>query len=118
MLRSRMRKKKDSVETPAEKLAHNVADVLKHGPRLAYSRKTWISAVSPDGAHVLLNGLGAMGVGQMWVRTSDEIRQNEEYDKAPRIRPEDSVVGRFGLDPVPPLPEELQNGGIKTQEKG
>jgi hypothetical protein len=56
----------------AEALAHNVADVLENGPRLAWTRKTAPIAIDRQNRRVLQTGLGALGVGTMWIGYNDE----------------------------------------------
>lgn len=59
-------------ETADEAIAHNIADVLDNGPRLAWGRKTTPIAIDRRNGRVLETGLGAMGVGTMWVAYDDE----------------------------------------------
>lgn len=51
--------------------AHNIHDVMANGPRLSTTRRTAILAYDPDADKVLLGGLGAMGVGTMWIARSE-----------------------------------------------
>ncbi len=68
----------DRDEVIADRLAHNLDDVMKNGPRLALGRSTWIVARCPNGPHVLKGGLGGMGVGQMWVTEHNDGWENPE----------------------------------------
>ena len=51
-----------------EAIAHNLEDVFEHGPRLAWGRKTAPIAIDRRNKYVLETGLGALGVGTMWVK--------------------------------------------------
>jgi len=55
-----------------EALAHNIADVLENGPRLAWGRKTAAVAIDRQNRRVLKTGFGALGVGTMWVDYDEE----------------------------------------------
>lgn len=46
------------------------------GPRLSYASRAHIVARCPSANRVLLGGLGAFGVGQMW---SDEEEHHKTY---------------------------------------
>ena len=48
-------------------LAYNMDDVMEHGPRLSYNRRTAVGATCLATKRMLLTGLGGMGVGTMWV---------------------------------------------------
>lgn len=61
--RGPMKKRK----TVTRALAHNFADVMEHGPRLSYNRRTAVGATCQATGRMLLTGLGGMGVGTMWV---------------------------------------------------
>lgn len=54
-----------------EALAHNFEEFLEHGPGLRYSTQTAVAARCPTGKHVLVTGLGGMGIGSMWHPASD-----------------------------------------------
>lgn len=61
----------------------NAHDLEQNGPRNWYGRQTWIAGKSADGDRVLLGGLGAMGVGQMWFDATPLRRQDATYEQAP-----------------------------------
>jgi hypothetical protein len=58
-----------------EAIAHNVADVLKNGPRLAWDRKTAVIAIDRRAKQILETGLGCMGVGTAWHPYDDELAE-------------------------------------------
>lgn len=58
-----------------EAVAHNLADVFENGPRLAWGRKTAPIAIDRPRRRVLKTGLGAMGVGTMWIPYDDELAE-------------------------------------------
>ena len=71
-------------------LAHNLTDVLEHGPRLSYDRRTAVGATCCATQRMLLTGLGAMGVGTMWVDFKKRKAGN-----APDFADEQSAEGWF-----------------------
>lgn len=54
--------------------------------RLKYSQKSHIIGKDQSANKMLLGGLGALGVGQMWVNIEDKDRQNPEFKKALNIK--------------------------------
>ena len=74
-----------AAKTPAQKQAENFADVFKNGPGLRSNRSTWIVAKNTSKDMVLKGGLGAMGVGQMWLAATPSDRDSLEYATAPEI---------------------------------
>ena len=52
--------------------AHNIADVMENGPALRITRRTAVLAHDPERDLVLIGGLGALGVGTMWVARTDD----------------------------------------------
>lgn len=67
-----IRPRTDVSAVPREVIIHarrenNLDDVADRGPRLSVNRSTWIVARCETGEHILRGGLGAMGVGEMWV---------------------------------------------------
>ena len=83
-------------ERADEAIAHNLADVLAGGPRLAWGRKTAEVAIDRRRGYVQTTGLGAMGVGTMWRRYSNEDPEWADL-------PEEDSTGQFGAE----TPEEL-----------
>lgn len=69
---------------------HNVSDVLENGPRLSYNRKTAIVAYDPVKKRVLKGGLGAIGVGEMWMDMKDEDMAEIEAESVPQKNAPDS----------------------------
>lgn len=76
-------------EAADEALAHNVADVIENGPRLAWTRKTAEIGIDRMNRRVLTTGLGALGVGTMWVAYDDEVAEWADL-------PERDSTGEFG----------------------
>ena len=72
-----------------EPIAYNLADVFEHGPRLSVNRKTAALAIDRQNRMVLKTGLGAMGVGTMWLSYDEE--RSEWADL-----PERDSTGEFG----------------------
>jgi hypothetical protein len=72
-----------------EAIAHNVADVIKHGPRLTWNRRTAEIAIDRQEKFVLTTGLGSFGVGTMWCAYEDEKPEWTDL-------PTQSAVGGFG----------------------
>lgn len=64
----------------------NIKDVLENGPGLKYSRNTWIEARDRYQGYVLVGGLGAMGVGQMWFKEDEGHKSYEGYEDAPEFK--------------------------------
>ena len=81
-------------EAADEAIAHNIADVLENGPRLSWNRKTAELAIDRKNKYVLMTGLGAMGVGTMWVSYADRGDDWEEPEWADL--PEEDSTGQFG----------------------
>lgn len=78
-----------------QKEQENLADFFENGPRLSFTRNTWILAKSECGGYVYLGGLGAFGIGEMWCVASEEDRSDPEYAAAPvyRYAPNPSDLG-------------------------
>lgn len=68
--------------TNDELQAENVANFIANGPGLRTSYNTWIDQRDPDLQRVRLCGLGAMGVGTMWVDEDDRHRSYPGYETA------------------------------------
>lgn len=62
--------------------ASNMDEFMEHGPGLRRTTRSWVLERCPEG-HVLLGGLGGMGVGVMWFRERDHHRQDATYEEAP-----------------------------------
>lgn len=75
-------------ERADEAIAHNLADVFEHGPRLSSNRKHAEFAIDRANKRVLVTGLGAMGVGTMWCPYETE-------DPAWADLPEEDSTGQF-----------------------
>lgn len=65
--------------------AANLKDVFYNGPGLRWSRNTWIIAKDTNAGMVQVGGLGAMGVGQMWMVTRDYHRDDPTFAGAPEV---------------------------------
>ena len=72
-------------KTPAQKHAANLADFFENGPGLRSNRSTWIVAKNTPKKMVLKGGLGAMGVGQMWMTATSSDQDSVEYAVAPEV---------------------------------
>lgn len=81
----------------SEALEHNLQDVIENGPRLSYSRKTAIVAYDPVKRRVLLGGLGALGVGEMWFDLREGHMKEIESEQVP-VRPAPDRFPPFGWD--------------------
>jgi len=81
-------------EEAREVMRDNVADAIENGPRLSYGRGICVLARNSLRQTVLLGGLGGMGVGQMWVGDSDNVKRYAGYDEAPE-KPEGSYFNQF-----------------------
>lgn len=71
--------------TPDEIQASNIAEFMENGPGLrwgAYS--TYVVARDDAQNMVLIGGLGAMGVGKMWGRATEDDRNRPGWDTAPQ----------------------------------
>ncbi len=76
-----------------EKLQNeNLSIFLEKGPGLRYSYNTWIVAKDSTWGRVLIGGLGALGVGEMWVEEREEHKEYPGYAEAPK---KDSTM-KFG----------------------
>lgn len=72
--------------------AENVAEFMELGPGLRTSTRVWVVARDRERGRVLLGGLGAMGVGEMWFVDADRYVNYVGYDDAP----EGDSRGGFG----------------------
>ena len=70
------------MKTISELIAQNVKAVLDHGPRIR-RYNTPVLARDPVNHCILLGGLGAMGVGQMWVDEEPGHKAYPGYNEAP-----------------------------------
>lgn len=61
-------------------LDHNLAEFMEHGPGLRKTTQTAVAAKCPTGKHILICGLGGMGVGQMWIWTRPYGQLDGEID--------------------------------------
>lgn len=80
-------------ETIQARIAASNADLVAHGPRLTLERESYVLARG-DG-RTLLGGLGAMGVGVMWVAETLWITGDKTYAQAPH---EPDQLDDFGND--------------------
>lgn len=60
----------------------NAAHFMERGPALSRGYQAYVIARRPQDAHVLLGGLGSMGVGQMWVPETEEHQGYPGYEDA------------------------------------
>lgn len=74
-----------AAKTPSQKQAENLVDFFENGPGLRGNRHTWIVAKNTPKDMVLKGGLGAIGVGQMWLAATPSDHDNLEYATAPEI---------------------------------
>lgn len=81
-------------EAADEAVAYNVADVFENGPRLSWNRKTAELAIDRANKRVLMTGLGAMGVGTMWV-DYDTLLVDEEKPEWADLPERDSTGETF-----------------------
>jgi len=74
-----------------QRAANKAANVDERGPRLSIHQRHWVEGKTEDGKYVLLGGLGAFGVGQMWFTTTDDVRDDPTFADAPTltIHPDD-----------------------------
>ena len=80
----------------ADRLAHNLDEFMEHGPGLRFTTRDWIVKRCPDG-HVLLGGLGAMGVGQMWSHDRVEPTVHDDGSRTPAYS-EDPTYAEAPID--------------------
>ncbi len=80
-------------ERADEALAHNFSEFMEKGPGLRHSTRTAAIAKCPRGVHVLRTGLGAMGVGTMWVGALPDDLSDPLFAELPVERCEASVGG-------------------------
>ena len=66
----------------SQRQEENVDNFLENGPGLRYSYNTWIIAKDPELGKVLVGGLGALGVGEMWL-DDKEYKEHPDYADAP-----------------------------------
>ncbi len=68
-------------------LEANVAETLRDGPRLTYTKQIVVLGRDRTKKRVLFGGLGAMGVGQMWSNEGEEERCSGRpgFEDAPEI---------------------------------
>lgn len=63
-------------------LQHNAEHLAERGPALSYAYKSPVFARRPSTGEVLIGGLGAMGIGQMWVTEEERHREYPGYADA------------------------------------
>ncbi len=71
----------------------NLADVLENGPRLNYTKRSFVVARDRHLGRMLLGGLGAMGVGQMWFDDDGSHKDDPTYADAPEAQA--PITGSF-----------------------
>jgi hypothetical protein len=69
--------------TIREAIDHNRAVLADGGPRLTAAYQTYVAARDRARGQVLVGGLGAMGVGRMWVDERPEHARLPGYADAP-----------------------------------
>lgn len=67
---------------PTEIQRANWEHFMERGPALSYAYRSYVVARKPSEGLVLLGGLGAMGVGQMWFTETDDHKQYPGYAEA------------------------------------
>jgi hypothetical protein len=72
----------------SQAIAHNAAHLAKRGPALSYEYRVYVAGRNPDESRVLLGGLGAMGLGQMWVDEQIRHRDLPGWLDAPIVKEE------------------------------
>lgn len=84
----------------------NFSHFMEGGPRLSSGYQIFVVAKDSKKGRVLLGGLGAMGVGQMWM-TMDHTRDSQRpgWDEAPEIDSPDEYQPP-GTLPGPDKPED------------
>jgi hypothetical protein len=73
--------------------AHNLGVFMRQGPGLHKDYTVWIVAKCAD--RVCLGGLGAMGVGTMWVDGETNYREFPGYDDAPTV--DEETAPKLGM---------------------
>lgn len=68
--------------TVEEAIQHNWEHFMERGPALSYAYQTYVVARQPSTGRILLGGLGAMGVGQMWFSEEPEHADYPGYAEA------------------------------------
>lgn len=63
------------MKTVSELKIENLKALMKEGPGLRYSTNVWIVARDLKNKMILLGGLGAFGIGEMWV--SEELKHKD-----------------------------------------
>jgi len=76
----------------AQRSSQNTTNLITNGRRLSRNRKTWVVAKDPERGYVLIGGLGAMGVGEMWFPTAPRDEEDPTYADAPVL----DSRGQFG----------------------
>lgn len=66
-----------------EAIQHNANVYLAGGARLTTDYIVYVLARDPANGRILLGGLGAFGVGQMWFDELERHRQYSGYEHAP-----------------------------------
>lgn len=59
--------------------------VRSGGDRLTSRLRSFVAGRSPDGSRVLLGGLGALGVGEMWFDWEPKYADYPGWDTAPVV---------------------------------
>src|SRR5690349_16684653 len=78
----------------------NVAEAMEHGPGLRYTTRLVVLCRDPVAGRSLLQGFGPFGVGRMWCKDDEWVRDLPGYATAPTQdapRPDAVVVKEDAL---------------------
>jgi hypothetical protein len=73
------------MKTANEKAKNNTKIFMERGPGLYRDMSLWVVARDRKQKMVLLGGLGACGVGEMWFEDNGDYAQDPEYEAAPEL---------------------------------
>ena len=85
---------------------NNMRVFMDKGPGLHRDYSTWVVAKDTANRRVLIGGLGAIGVGEMWFDMTEEVIGRTGFEEAP----EQDSTGGFGVggDPIANALKELE----------
>lgn len=67
--------------------AENWQKYMEDGPRLRYDYNHWVEARRPATGEILIGGLGAMGLGSMWMTEEERHKKLPGYEDAELLEP-------------------------------
>jgi len=74
-----------ATKTAAQQAEENAKIFMEIGPRLSTRYGSYVVAIDPVNNKTLLGGLGGMGLGTMWIPSSERDKERPGFSEARRI---------------------------------